>query len=182
MSAESTRRILNDVAPTEEQWEETLRSYRDAGWEGEDPGDWERMFWEAGFKQGARRGLEVAVSAFDNPAVRVDCAHARDLLRRQSAPAVPTDEREALARVILGVGADFTLDPEFPRQREALREADHLIEHGVGFRRQGPITDAQLRDASNAVGRHVPIEARTQYGIDPYKLGRAVLEAARDAS
>lgn len=43
---------MAEQQPTDELWEATLKAYRDAGWEGEDPGDFERMFWEAGFRQG----------------------------------------------------------------------------------------------------------------------------------
>lgn len=46
------------IRPTDEQWDRTLDDYREAGWEGEEPAEWERMFWEAGFRQGA--ALEAA--------------------------------------------------------------------------------------------------------------------------
>lgn len=36
---------------TGELWEAALAEYRAAGWEDE-PGDWERMFWEAGLRAG----------------------------------------------------------------------------------------------------------------------------------
>lgn len=49
--------------PTDEQWEASLGAYYTAGWTDE-PGDFERMFWEAGFRAGVA-AMNVEVGGHD---------------------------------------------------------------------------------------------------------------------
>jgi len=83
----------------------------------------------------------------------------------------PTDdEREALANLIpLG----FT---ERDGVRDVYEAADRIL--AAGFRRQGPITDAQVEAAARAIQA---FEGNPKYWRDFEQHARAALEAARDA-
>lgn len=53
-AAMSTPETVASVEPSDADWGETSDDYREAGWEDE-PGDQERMFFEAGFRMGRDR-------------------------------------------------------------------------------------------------------------------------------
>lgn len=40
--------------PSDEDWDRVLDDYRSVGWVGNDPADWERMFWESGWNSAMR--------------------------------------------------------------------------------------------------------------------------------
>lgn len=50
---------LQRLEPDDTDWDKTGDDYREAGWEGEDIGGYERMFFEAGFRMGRDRVLRV---------------------------------------------------------------------------------------------------------------------------
>lgn len=56
---DALRARLNSV-PSDEDWDKVLDDYRSVGWEGHEPADWERMFWESGWHCAMRavRGVE----------------------------------------------------------------------------------------------------------------------------
>lgn len=104
--------------------------------------------------------------------------------------APPTDdEREALRDLVFAIRSNHRqvmTDPEWmvwscicgdwhgePFDVHCLR----IELHRAGFRRQGPITDADLRNAGNAVGEIVPLDVRVRYELDPVVIARAALEA-----
>jgi hypothetical protein len=46
--------------PTDEQWDKALDDHRETGWNGDESAEWERRFWEAGFRQGVAAARESA--------------------------------------------------------------------------------------------------------------------------
>lgn len=87
---------------------------------------------------------------------------------------VPADEREALAELIEGVGLGLYLPGSHGHDYiNPGKAADAII--AAGFRRQGPITDAQVEAAWSV------LELETVGHYTRANM-RAALEAARDAS
>jgi hypothetical protein len=87
------------------------------------------------------------------------------------------DEREALKTIIYTYETiDFAESQNFTT-RDCYGVVDAIL--AAGFRRQGPMTEAKVEAAANAIYAH---QAYQLNGVESERLARAALEAAEVTS